>query len=956
MILAMGVFASFFVPFILQPFPYIPPSSRSSGEGLFAQPDMTHALTMQYGEILPFLGAPLPPILVSAELLMIFLAAIALYRRASRITVVLFSLGLASIAISLALTQPFSVAFSILRALPEGGMIRTADRFTGFGSAFFALLAGVAVVALLERVKHRPASSGRRTIALRMLSSLLVVVVIGVPVATATYNYHGQYFLGPYRSVSLPDAYREVPPWLQNTSSVGYKVFDLTHGSGADQLLARGSPTFAWNYDDIALRYYRSSEFAKILGSLSVRHILVSPDVNPFSNAPDLARAFNDSPYFVKTDFNGSLPFILDILEHRPPRDSQLQIFENRLALPPIYAARPVLVLGGEASIPLAFAVATSSDGTVAPIMLAEPPNLSRLDELLRMSAGISFQDTGPYDLHVLLTGEFTSFEAFDGGVWETVDHEIFSNIPALPHSFGHSLFGQLLISDLALTNNGQHGFLRIPFSVTTDGLYAIRLRAVLHGTGGWLRSGVDGGPDINVSAANSYGFRWIPAFSGYLSRGRHVLSLEISESVEGYLDAMTMSPIPDVAYESFLDHLSEGVVQYRFVADPRALETPFSPIAEIPINQTEGWTTYGNQTISPEGQGRGLQWNYSSGPFQFIQYQSVRPLRLDENYTLNLSLTEQEGPPTTLTIWFFDSAGDFRTYNFQLSPGETLESTLALRSRMGGSLTPLDFQDVTTVRLTTNSGSGQILIRHLGVLALNDVVSYADRFDSVTGDLRFCAPGCLVNVPFAIPRPAQYVIRVACSGCSNLTAILVDGTSLPVTDVKSQGGAIAAHVNLSAGDHTLTLVNGPNGTLLVNYVSLEEVESAPLTVERNASLSFYMSGPSSYSGWLDSTEPLLLVNSQTYFPGWRITLNGTRDSPVVALGFLTAYIVTSRGNNTFVIEYDPTPVMSIALSVSVAAFVTSAVLAGGSGLKQTVLWSRGQLRRILRLGDKRRY
>lgn len=154
--LSLATMVFFAVPYILQPFPYTPPTSRFTGSNLFAEPTVFYALTLQYGEIIPFLASQIPPLILLLETVPMILASTALLRQPGRLILTFFVLGITSLTLSLATTQPFSFLFSGLTALPYARFIRTPDRFIGFGSACFSLLAGLSVSFLIRRASIHP--------------------------------------------------------------------------------------------------------------------------------------------------------------------------------------------------------------------------------------------------------------------------------------------------------------------------------------------------------------------------------------------------------------------------------------------------------------------------------------------------------------------------------------------------------------------------------------------------------------------------------------------------------------------------------------------------------------------------------------------------------------------------------------------------------------------------------
>lgn len=752
-----------------------------------------------------------------------------------------------------------------------------------------------------------------------------LTLILATTLATVTYNYHFQYFLGPYRQAPLPPIYDQIQSWLSSQGAQGYKVLDLTHGSGADQLLARGYETLAWNYDDLVLRYYRSSEFAWLLGSLGVRFVIVSANTTPFNDDLGIYRALSNSQYLVKTNFNGTAPFILDILQHRiPPRISQIEIFENRLALPQIYAAQPALVLGGDAAIPVAFLPAEISGHARVPVLLSQESNLAELDELLHMSNELTFQDSNIHDLFALWSEDSIGLEGFASNGWDLVEHETFSNIPSLPHSIGHSLYGQLLISDFAITSSGREARLQVPFSVSTGGNYTIVLRVLLLGSFSSLKSWVDNEPASTLSGANSYEFRWITLFARTLTQGSHVLNLVVSLGTEAYLDAISIRPQPDKAYDAFVAYLSTFISKYNFIVDPRGLETSLDVFATIPTNTTNGWHTNGQQTIGVGERTRSLEWNFSSGPFQFIQYSPTQPLDLDGNYSLTVDVQEIQGSETTLSVWLIDSQGNYRNYDFPLSTGETSNKTLSLQASAGNSPIPLDFHHVAAVRLSTNSGNGTISIRQLRVLSMNNVVIY-DRYDSPTGEFRFCAPACSVTVSIDVPRMSTYQLQVA-SAEGTPSALLVDGIKVQMKTPASHSYAIQQELDLPPGHHTISLVNGAD-PMVLKYVQIVEFPGDTPQANYDSKLIFRVSGPSSYEGQLNTTNPVLIVIPQTHFSGWQIFSDGRTQSPLVVLGFVMGFPVISPGNHKFTIQYRPTILAFLTSWISIGSFGASLAL-----------------------------
>ena len=126
---------------------------------------------------------------------------------------------------------------------------------------------------------------------------------------------------------------------------------------------------------------------------------------------------------------------------------------------------------------------------------------------------------------------------------------------------------------------------LQIPLSIRVSGQYKVFLRLLMSTAGGTILARI-GGTMVEIPTSSlSTSFRWIVAWSGYLDKGSHILSLV---NVEGFNAVNLVVPLEVASYESFVSETRE-----RLSARPFALpvKTTFDPTygeaESIPYNNT---------------------------------------------------------------------------------------------------------------------------------------------------------------------------------------------------------------------------------------------------------------------------------------------------------------------------------------------------------------------------------
>lgn len=247
--------------------------------------------------------------------------------------------------------------------------------------------------------------------------------------------------------------------------------------------------------------------------------------------------------------------FVYEQLKKNPnfvyhnPGAKDIAIFENKAAFNDyeLYPARGIVVIGGIGAYDL-LSLEKHSEGKIAPIFLAQSKNLARIKEILKVSEKVVFHNSDALDLFMLLAqGSIDIFQPMPKGKqkghWQyfKTSHGIHQPFTFHDHAISNSVFGDLTISEHALTSSVPKSHLDYTIKIKKRGDYSILLRNYDGKDTSGMSCYINNKLINRTNAGVQTGYNWKEIWKGTLNPKKYALRLESNGDKPVYVDSVAV-------------------------------------------------------------------------------------------------------------------------------------------------------------------------------------------------------------------------------------------------------------------------------------------------------------------------------------------------------------------------------------------------------------------------------
>lgn len=556
------------LPTLADNYPYLRTSWAGGAPGLV---DVDHghigshsqsvlaAVSMQHWPWLstPLKGGEYPGWGFMAVYLMPFVfTAVSLVLRFSWITLALTVLTVLSVQMSLGIKGVPDLFTLASRHLPFFGMSRTPYSYVNIAFLVFCLLPAVTFRWLADRVEGWQTGPGKGPGAARWL----LYAALAAPYLYGA-SWYGSHYNWTFISAKEPAYLSAVWGWMEEKNTDRGRVVETCGIPTAMLLNSRMLP----NQVDLLERYERKDYLGRYLSLLGLNYVITprmhsqrSKTFDRLGYTPpsvfDRGEGMNEYYSALTTEYY----HVFERLSADPgftlhtAGTKDVAIFENlkRLSDHRLYAARPVLVLGGTESYDLLNRRPYSVDAEGPPpaaVFIAQSANRARLDDLLRVSEDLVLHNTDALDLYMLGNTDRFSIsrpEPVDTSDWSLAIYSfgIQQPFPVHDHSIGNSLFGELTFADFAMKAERAGSSFVKDFTVDREGVYTLLVRSYGGPGVSDLRVTVDGRDGGTVGQKDRAGYRWLALWQGELAPGAHTMTAALAEDLPAYIDSVAVA------------------------------------------------------------------------------------------------------------------------------------------------------------------------------------------------------------------------------------------------------------------------------------------------------------------------------------------------------------------------------------------------------------------------------
>jgi len=581
-----------------------------------------------------------------------------------------------------------------------------------------------------------------------------------------------------------------------------------------------------------------------------------------------------------------------------------------------------VLVIGGLESFSTLYDI-SSFNLTSTPLLFANQLSKSYLEFALRESEHIAFVNSDVLDLVMLfLKDDSIIIKAADYAApsWNAQKFWIKS---AYWRYIGVSMLNYETLSTCGANS------VEIPFEVNSNDTYDIWVKVGFAPNRGQLSIYLNNNFIATVfpEGKSSEGLKWLNITSINLSKGKHTLTFKNDGKGFNDIDAIAVvqPAIFQSAYNKVTDYLknSNGTILY---------------IKEAESTSTDVWVS---KNVEYEGQMIYSEFGSNIAAFANASASSiesgligVEPDKAIDG-SLNTRWSSEKGMPQWLELdWpslqelvaveiYFERALA-RKYTIETWDGEKWENQVTVE----------------------NYNDAQYQLISLPAVVKTDKlrihVTEATEFNSISiWEIRVYPPAQkpVWTVKFEVPKSGEYnfALCLATGPDFGSVEIATENETFPPFPCVNGSTAFTWYeetIPLDSGTHIIN-VTGIGKTMIdkailyyrthESNVSINTIFNADITQPH---ISYDKVNPCEYIIHINSTEPFILIFSDSYHPLWKVCVDKTEISPITAYSFVNGFFINKTGQFDVTLYFKGQTYADTGIKISVASFViTSAVL-----------------------------
>lgn len=437
--------------------------------------------------------------------------------------------------------------------IPFFGMSRTPYAYINTAILVFCLLSSVTFARLGKRLSEffamvKGAPSSKTVWAL--LAFIAIPYLIGA-------RYYGNNYNWTFISAKEPDYLGSVWKWMDRNNPDRKRVVETCGIPTAMILGQRMLP----NQVDILERYHGKEYLDKLLSLYGFGYV-ITPALHSQRH-----RTFDKKGYMVPSVFDKKenmeeyysaltteYRYMYDRLKDDPAFNlhtagtKDVAVFENRSAFSDyeIYAARPVMVLGGVDGFDL-LSLDRYKGSRPAALFIAQKENLERLDDISSVSDDIVLHNTDGLDLYVAQNRDkLILFQPKPGASrdWAIAldSFGIQQPFPYHDHSIGNSLKGEMAFAQHPVSTERRGASASADFEVKEGKRYRVMIRTYGAKDAPAVSFNIDGNKKGTVENNRHSGYGWTALWEGELKPGTHRLSITTEKEGPFVIDSVLVT------------------------------------------------------------------------------------------------------------------------------------------------------------------------------------------------------------------------------------------------------------------------------------------------------------------------------------------------------------------------------------------------------------------------------
>ncbi|MBI1911165.1 MAG: hypothetical protein HYS21_04110 [Deltaproteobacteria bacterium] len=513
------------------------------------------------------------------------MASVSLLIRFNWITLIFLIMTALSVQISLGINGRPDIFSLASKYIPFFGMSRTPYTYITSAILVFCLFSSITFTWIARRLENG-ISRFRLSENATQSYKWILLAVFTLPYLFAA-RYYGNNYNWTFISAKQPDYLPLVWNWLDENNKDRGRVIETCGIPTAMLLGSRMLP----NEVDLLERYHRKEYLGDFLSLFGFKYV-ITPTLHSMRDKTFDVKGYNIPSVFDKKEsmeeYYSALTteyyYMYERLKDDPgfslntAQTKDVAIFENKKAFGnyEIYPARPLMVLGGTESYDLLnLDRFKNTPLKPAPIFIAQSENLSRLDELKKISDELVLHNTDALDLYMLIRQKDLIFLKPQPTGPKDWNLSLFSfgiqqPFPQQDHSIGNSLFGELTFQDFSITTKSKGAHIKNNFDTNMDGIQRVMLRSYGGPEASSLAVSVDGKARGVISQSQTPGFNWLTVWEGFLPKGAHNVEITVNDDKPVYFDSFAIGDVYDITagealiFDSFRNKAVTYITNYR--------------------------------------------------------------------------------------------------------------------------------------------------------------------------------------------------------------------------------------------------------------------------------------------------------------------------------------------------------------------------------------------------------
>jgi len=600
-------------------------------------------------------------------------------------------------------------------------------------------------------------------------------------------------------------------------------------------------------------------------------------------------------------------------------------ILENEFYTPRIFAATDhVFVIGGQESFSSLSKIDTFNLNKTALIFAHQTNGLSLTHNLFNSSKALIFVNSDISDIIMLPLKEY-AINAADHGLSSLNYAKYWVTFPSW------RIVGRLVLSGDTLTTLGNNS-VSIPFRVESDGLYDFWLRIAFASNRGKLSIFVDNVLEGEIQPLSNFWSRltWINITRLDLKSGNHVITLKNDGT--GYNDIDSIAILKSSSFQTQMDEVLNTLKSFKgrliYVLEAESVFT---------YDATSGWSwassPYNGFVLRTEGRGRNIS-PIGSASASSIESDDVKAQGANDG-SRNTRWASSRGLPQWLQI-------DWTT------PQELREVRIIFERAYAEDYViqtwnGTDWIDKIDVKGNTLLERVHEFQQPVETTKLRIYVTSAPDFNMVSiWELEaYSTKAISSSTRVFVPREGNYMLaaRLASGPEYGTLDITINNITTSI-NCSSPNAGFRWHeigpIFLKLGEQMIGI--SAEGKVDVDEMILYSIKEEESTVSINQlfkydSTSPYISykkvSPVEYQVHVNSSEPFLLIFSDSYHPLWKAYIGNLEVSPTITYSFVNGFFINKTGSFDITLYFTGQTYADLGLRISaVTLVVVVAILA----------------------------